>query len=139
MTGPAESSLHALAPAGWAPARGYSNGIVTSGRLVVLAGQIGWNPATATFETDDFAAQVRIALVNVRTLLAEAGAEPAHLVRLTWFITSRELYVSSLKPVGVAYREELGAHYPPMSVIIVSGLVESRALVEIEATAVIPP
>ena len=138
MTKAASSRAKLLAPEGWAPPRGYANGVVASGRLVVLAGQVGWNPCTATFETDDFAGQVRQALTNVRALLAAAGAEPAHLVRLTWFITSRDLYLASLKPIGVAYRELLGANYPPMSVVIVAGLVEPRALVEIEATAVIP-
>ena len=127
-----------LSPDGWAAPRGYSNGVVASGRFVSLAGQIGWNPATATFDTDDFVMQVRQALANVRALLDVAGAQPAHLVRLTWFITDRDLYLASLKPVGAAYREVLGAHYPPMSVVVVAGLVETRALVEIEATAVIP-
>lgn len=127
-----------LLPDGWAPPRGYANGMVATGRIVVLAGQIGWNPRTATFETDDFAAQVRQALSNIAALLREAGAEPSALVRLTWYITDRDAYLGALKPIGAAYRALFGAHYPPMSVVIVAGLVESRALVEIEATAVIP-
>ena len=127
-----------LHPDDWAPPRGYSDGVVARGRLVVLAGQIGWNPTTAAFETDDFAAQARQALANVVRLLAEAGAEPRHLVRLTWFVTDRAAYVASRRALGAAYRETIGMHYPPMSVVIVSALVEERAKVEIEATAVLP-
>jgi enamine deaminase RidA (YjgF/YER057c/UK114 family) len=128
-----------LAPDGWVPPRGYENGIVAQGRLVVLAGQIGWNPVSATFESDDFVTQVRQALLNVAALLREAGAEPRHLVRLTWFITDRASYAASQREIGQAYREALGRSFPPMSVVVVSGLIEERAKVEIEATAVIPP
>ena len=138
MTSSGAPDIESLQPDGWAAPRGYSHGVATSGRLVVLAGQVGWNPVTAAFETDDFAAQVRQALTNVRVLLDAAGAQPAHLIRLTWYITSREHYLAALKPIGASYRELLGAYYPPMSVVIVSGLVEPRAQVEIEATAVIP-
>ena len=127
-----------LAPAGWAPPRGYANGVVASGRLVVLAGQIGWNPVTASFETNDFAQQVRQALSNIVALLREAGAEPRHLVRLTWYITDRAAYVTARQQIGEAYRDAMGTHYPPMSVVIVSGLLDERALVEIEATAALP-
>jgi enamine deaminase RidA (YjgF/YER057c/UK114 family) len=130
--------VNVLHPDDWAPPRGYTDGVVASGRLVVLAGQIGWNPATAAFETDDFAAQARQALANVVRLLAEGGAEPRHLVRLTWFVTDRAEYLASRRALGAAYREVVGAHYPPMSVVIVAGLVEERAKVEIEATAVLP-
>lgn len=128
-----------LRPAGWGPPRGYADGVVADGRVVALAGQIGWNPATAAFETDDFAGQTRQALANVAALLAEAGAGPRHLVRLTWYVTSRAAYVAARPAIGAAYRELLGAHYPPMSVVVVAGLLEERALVEIEATAVVPP
>jgi enamine deaminase RidA (YjgF/YER057c/UK114 family) len=128
-----------LAPRGWAAPRGYANGIVASGRVVALAGQIGWNPASATFETDDFVAQTRQALENVAILLNEAGAEPRHLVRLTWFITDRSAYLAAQREIGQVYRELMGKHYPPMSVIVVAGLIEERARVEIEATAVLPP
>jgi enamine deaminase RidA (YjgF/YER057c/UK114 family) len=140
MTGlPSEhADARVLHPVGWAPPRGYTDGIVAGGRYVVLAGQIGWNPRTAEFETDDFAAQVRQALLNVNALLAEAAAAPRHLVRLTWFVTDRAEYLDSRREVGRAYREVLGMHYPPMSVVFVSGLVEARAKVEIEATAVVP-
>jgi enamine deaminase RidA (YjgF/YER057c/UK114 family) len=111
---------------------------MASGKLVVLAGQIGWDPVTANFQSDDMAAQVRQALANIVTLLAEAGAEPRQLVRLTWFVTDRAAYMSARREIGAAYREVIGAHYPPMSVVIVSGLVEDRAKVEIEAMAVVP-
>jgi len=103
-----------------------------------LAGQIGWNPVTAVFDSDDMAVQAGQALRNIVTLLAAAGAEPRHLVRLTWFVTDREAYISARREIGAAYREIVGANYPPMSVVVVSGLIEARAKVEIEATAVVP-
>jgi enamine deaminase RidA (YjgF/YER057c/UK114 family) len=134
----AGSGPRVLRPSGWAPPRGYADGMVASGRYLVLAGQVGWNPATAAFETDDFAGQVKQALRNIVTLLAEAGAAPRHLVRLTWFVTDRAAYVEARQEIGRAYRELIGTHYPPMSVVVVAGLVEERAKVEIEATAVVP-
>ena len=134
--GPRASSL--LLPDGWTPPRGYANGLVTSGRLITLAGQIGWNPVTCAFDAHDFTGQVRQALGNIVTLLRVAGAEPSHLVRLTWFITDRDAYHAAREPVGAAYREVIGRQYPPMSVVIVAGLIEPGALVEIEATAVMP-
>ena len=127
-----------LQPDGWDSPRGYANGVVAQGRLVVLAGQIGWNPATSAFETDDVAGQCQQALANVLALLTEAGATPQHLVRLTWFITDRAAYVAAQKELGRAYRELFGKHYPAMSVVVVAALMEERAKVEIEATAVIP-
>lgn len=127
-----------IRPHGWAPPRGYSDGMITSGRYVTLAGQIGWNPVRGEFETYDFAGQTRQALRNIVALLSEAGGEPSHLVRLTWFVTSREEYVAARKAIGVAYREIIGSHFPPMSVVVVTGLLEPRAKVEIEATAVLP-
>ncbi len=127
-----------LTPTGWEPPRGYAHGMVATGRLVVLAGQIGWTPETCTFEKDDFVSQVRQALSNIAVLLREAGAEPNHLVRLTWFITDRNAYLENRRQIGQAYRTLIGAHYPPMSVVVVAALVEERAMVEIEATAVIP-
>ena len=127
-----------LEPHGWMPPRGYSSGTVASGTMVVLAGQIGWNPVTAAFETGDFVQQVRQALANVARLLTEAGAEPRHLVRLTWFITDRAAYLGSRREIGAVYREVMGPNYPPMSVVVVSSLLEIEALVEIEATAVVP-
>lgn len=138
MTDMTGSGNRVLTPAAWAPPRGYENGIVASGHIVMLAGQIGWNPVTTLFETDDFGLQTRQALANIVTLLREAGAEPRHLARLTWFVTDRAAYVSHRREIGTVYRELIGPYYPPMSVIVVSGLIEERALVEIEATAVIP-
>ena len=131
-------TFRSLDPVGWMPPRGYANGVVASGKLVVLAGQIGWNPASGTFETDDFVLQVRQALTNIAVLLGEAGAEASHLVRLTWFITDRDAYLAAQREIGDVYRDVMGRHYPPMSVVMVSALIEPRALVEIEATAVVP-
>ena len=133
-----DTEVRVLNPAGWAPAIGYSNGVAMTGRHVVLAGQIGWNPVTTAFESDDFATQVRQALQNISVLLTEAGAEPKHLVRLTWFITNKAAYVDARRAIGMAYREIIGRHFPPMSVVVVSALIEDRAQVEIEATAVVP-
>lgn len=127
-----------LRPAGWAPPRGYANGVIAQGRIIVLAGQIGWDPASCRMETDDFAEQAGLALRNIATLLAEADAEPRHLVRLTWFITDRAAYLASRSELGTIYRAHLGAHFPAMSVVVVSALIEERALVEIEAMAVLP-
>ncbi|MGL4325430.1 MAG: RidA family protein [Beijerinckiaceae bacterium] len=127
----------ALQPEGWLPAKGYANGVVAVGQQIYLAGQIGWN-AQQQFESDDFVAQFEMALMNIVALLREAGAGPEHLVRMTWFITDKKEYVSRLKEVGQAYRAVLGRHFPPMSVVVVAALIEDRAKVEIEATAVIP-
>lgn len=125
-----------LQPENWAPARGYANGVVAEGKLIVLGGQIGWN-AQQEFESEEFVDQFRQTLVNIKTLLREAGAGPEHLVRLTWFITDRDAYLGSQKEMGAVYRDVIGRHYPPMSVVQVVQLVESRAKIEIEATAVI--
>ena len=138
MSDPAVSAHRVLHPAGWAPPRGYVDGVMAAGRVVALAGQIGWNPATGAFEANDFAGQTRQALRNVAALLAEAGARPEHLVRLAWFVTDRAAYVAARRELGAAWREIMGAPYPPMSVVIVAGLLEPRALVELEATAVVP-
>jgi enamine deaminase RidA (YjgF/YER057c/UK114 family) len=126
-----------LNPEGWPRPSGYANGVVATGRLVVLAGQIGWNPETLEFETDDIVSQTRQALENVLTLLREADATSADLLRLTWYVTSREEYVTARGEIGEVYRDVIGPIYPAMSVIVVSGLVEPRAKVEIEATAVV--
>lgn len=132
------SDAKLLLPEGWVPPRGYSHGLSVSGRIIVIAGQIGWNPKSAEFETDDFTGQVRQALSNVVALLAEAGASPNRLVRLTWFITDRDAYLTARREIGAAYRKLIGKHYPPMSIVVVNALIEDRAKVEIEATAVIP-
>lgn len=126
-----------LHPQSWKPARGYANGVAASGRMVFVGGMIGWN-AQQEFETDDFIEQVAQALRNVVAVLAEAGATPEHLVRLTWYVTSRDEYVARLKELGAVYREILGKNYPAMALVQVVALVERRAQVEIEATAVVP-
>lgn len=127
-----------LQPEGWAAPIGYTNGVAVEGRQIYLAGQVGWNPATCQFETDDFAAQTRQALENVVALLREAGAEPQHLVRVTWYITDKAAYVEARREIGRAYRDVIGRHFPPMSLVVVAALLEDRARVEIEATAVVP-
>lgn len=127
-----------LQPHGWPQPKGYSNGMVASGRIVVVAGQIGWNPVKGQIENHDFVLQVRQALVNIEAVLRSAGAVPADVVRLTWFITDRDEYVAARKEIGRVYREIFGSHYPTMSVVVVAGLIEPRAKVEIEATAVVP-
>lgn len=125
-------------PEGWPRPRGYSNGAIATGKIVTVAGQIGWNPVTGKFESDDFGAQTRQTLHNVVDVLLAANARPQDLVRLTWYITERDEYLAARKEIGAAYREIIGDHYPPMSVIFVSSLLEESAKVEIEATAVIP-
>jgi enamine deaminase RidA (YjgF/YER057c/UK114 family) len=125
-----------LQPDGWARPQGYANGIATEGRQVFVSGQIGWD-AAQRIVSDEFAAQARQALANIVAVLATAGAKPEHLVRLTWFVTSRDEYNAALKEIGAAYRELIDRHYPAMSVVVVAGLLEPRAKVEIEATAVI--
>ncbi|HPQ95061.1 MAG: RidA family protein [Thiothrix sp.] len=126
-----------LHPAHWKKAAGYANGMLATGRLLFLGGQIGWN-AQQEFETDDFVGQVEQALRNIADLLAEAGAGPEHLVRLTWYVTDKQEYLASLKAVGAAYRRTLGRHFPAMAMVQVVALIEDRARVEIEATAVLP-
>jgi len=129
-------SREILQPPGWARPRGYANGVAAAGRLVFVAGQIGWD-AEQRFVSDDFASQVRQALANVVAVLACAGAKPEHLVRMTWYVTSRDEYNAALAEIGAAYRELIGRNFPAMSVVVVAGLLEPRAKVEIEATAVV--
>lgn len=126
-----------LHPKGWKPAKGYANGVVAEGRIVYLAGQVGWN-SEEVFETSDFVGQVEQALRNIVAILAEAGGKPEHLVRLTWFVTDKRDYLTRTKEVGEAYRRVIGRHFPAMSLVAVAGLVEEGAKVEIEATAVLP-
>jgi enamine deaminase RidA (YjgF/YER057c/UK114 family) len=126
-----------LQPEGWAAPKGYANGISARGLHVFVGGQIGWN-ANQQFESDDFIDQTRLALGNVLAVLQAAHATPAHMVRMTWYITDRQMYLSRLKELGQVYREVMGRHYPAMTCVVVSGLVEERALVEIEVTAVVP-
>ncbi|HSK80094.1 MAG TPA: RidA family protein [Thermoanaerobaculia bacterium] len=126
-----------LQPTGWAPPKGYANGIAAEGRLVVTGGQIGWNPETCQFETDDFVEQVAQTLKNVVAVLKEAGAEPRHVVRLTWYITDKAAYLAAQREIGRVYREVMGKNFPAMAVVVVAGLLEDRAKVEIEGTAVV--
>jgi len=135
---PPPAGQNPLHPDGWASPRGYSHGVVSAGRQVILAGQIGWNPLTSEFASNDLVQQIRQTLENIVALLAEAEASPRHLVRLTWYITDREAYLKSQREIGAVYREIIGTHYPPMTVVVVSSLIEVRAKVEIEATAIIP-
>jgi enamine deaminase RidA (YjgF/YER057c/UK114 family) len=130
--------MRLLLPDGWARGQGYSDGVVAEGRLVVLAGQVGWDPATQVLAGPDFATQAARALRNIAELLAAAGAGPEHLVRLTWYITDPAAYHAARRELGIAYRELFGRHYPAMSVVVVAGLIEEGALLEIEATAVLP-
>jgi enamine deaminase RidA (YjgF/YER057c/UK114 family) len=131
------SALRILQPPGWARAKGFSNGIAASGRLVFIAGQIGWT-GECKWEARDFAGQFRQALKNILEVLKEANGRPEHIVRLTWYVLDKHEYLDSLKNVGEAYRELMGRHYPTMAVVQVGGLVEEEARLEIEATAVVP-
>ena len=126
-----------LQPAGWAKPKGYANGIAAEGRLVFVGGQIGWN-ALGQFETDDFVGQVRQTLQNIVDVLAAGGARPEHVVSLTWYVTDKREYLGSLAAMGQAYREVMGRNFPAMAVVQVTALVEDRAKVEIQATAVVP-
>jgi enamine deaminase RidA (YjgF/YER057c/UK114 family) len=132
-----ESASVRLHPRNWAAAKGFCHGIVAEGRHVFVAGQIGWN-AEQRFESDDFVAQVEQALRNIAEVLAEAQARPEHLVRLTWYVLDRHEYLARLKDIGEVYRRVIGRHFPAMTLVQVMGLLEARAKVEIEATAVIP-
>jgi len=127
-----------LQPAGWAAPKGYANGVAATGKQIFVAGQIGWN-AQCQFESDDFVAQVRQTLLNIKAVLAEAGAGPDHITRMTWYVTDKKVYLARGREVGQAYREVLGQHYAiAMSAVQVSALMEDRAQVEIEVTAVLP-
>jgi enamine deaminase RidA (YjgF/YER057c/UK114 family) len=117
--------------------RGYSDGVAAAGRVIVTAGVVGCN-AGRTFETDDFVAQARQTFRNIVAILSEGGARPQHVVRLTWYIRDRKEYLGRAKDLGAAYREIFGAHYPSMAVVEVSGLMDERARLEIEATAIVP-
>ena len=126
-----------LQPPGWAPAKGYANGVAARGTLVFVGGQIGWN-AQQQFETDDFIAQTRQTLRNVVAVLKEVGAGPEHMVRMTWYVIDRVEYNARLKELGGVYREVIGKHFPAMTCVEVAALMEARAKVEIEVTAVVP-
>ena len=126
-----------LQPEGWVKPVGYSNGVAAKGRLVFVAGQIGWN-ARGEFETDDFVGQFRQCLKNIVSVLAEAGAEPAHITSMTWYFIDKQDYLTNLKAIGAAYREVIGRHYPAMTAMQVATLIEDRAKIEIQAMAVVP-
>ena len=126
-----------LQPPDWIRARGYSNGVSASGRTVCISGMIGWD-GQAKFHTDDFAGQVRQALENIVAVLNEANAKPEHIVRMTWYVIDKKEYVAAYKEVGEAYRDVIGRHYPTMTAVQVAGLIEDRAKVEIEVTAIVP-
>ncbi|HEY3180905.1 MAG TPA: RidA family protein [Casimicrobiaceae bacterium] len=126
-----------LHPPGWKPARGYADGIAARGTLVSISGQIGWN-AAQQFESDDFVAQAKTALANVVAILAEAGGRPQHIVRMTWYVVDKREYLAAQPALGIAYRDVMGRHFPAMTAVEVNALMEERAKVEIEATAVVP-
>ena len=126
-----------LQPPGWAPAKGYANGVAARGTLVFVGGQIGWN-AQQQFETDDFIEQTRQTLQNVVAVLKEAGAGPEHMVRMTWYVIDRVEYNARLKELGGVYREVIGKHFPAMTCVEVAALMEARAKVEVAVTAVLP-
>jgi len=133
----AQSSHQLLHPRHWKRAKGYANGIAAEGRIVFVAGQIGWN-AEQKFESQDFVAQTRQALQNIVAVVREAGGAPEHITRLTWFITDKKDYLSRLAEIGDAYRSVMGTHFPAMTMVQVVALVEDEAKVEIEASAVVP-
>lgn len=134
---PASTPNQLLHPSHWKRAVGYANGMLAEGKTVFVGGQIGWN-ADQVFETDDFVGQIEQALRNIVAVLREANAQPAHLVRLTWYVTDKAEYLTRLTEVGEAYRAVLGKHFPAMTMVQVADLIEDEAKVEIEATAVIP-
>ena len=127
-----------IEPEGWAKASGYANGVSARGEVLAIAGQIGWNPGTCRFESDDLVVQARTALENIAAVVRAAGGAPEHVIRMTWYVVDREAYTATLRELGAAYREVFGRHYPAMTLVVVAGLLEARALVEIEATAVLP-
>jgi enamine deaminase RidA (YjgF/YER057c/UK114 family) len=126
-----------LQPPDWAEPKGYANGVLARGALIFVGGQIGWNEKQQ-FESDDFIVQTRQALLNIAAVLKAAGAGPEHMVRMTWYVVDRIEYVARLKELGTAYREIMGKNFPAMTCVEVAGLVEDRARIEIEVTAVLP-
>ena len=129
--------MRILQPPDWAPPKGYANGIAARGTTIFVGGQIGWN-GQQQFESDDFVTQARQALRNVLAILAEAGAGPEHITRMTWYVTDKREYVASYRALGAAYREVVGRHFPAMTAVQVAALIEDRAKVEIEVTAMLP-
>lgn len=131
------SGIEILQPKNWGAPQGYANGVAAEGRTVFIAGQIGWNER-AELADRELAGQVEQALKNIIAVLAEAGGAPHHLTRMNWFVTDKKAYLAQRKAIGEAYRRVIGRHYPAMTLVIVAGLLEEGALVEIEATAVVP-
>lgn len=129
--------MRKLQPPDWAEPKGYANGVMARGTLIFVGGQIGWN-AAQQFESDDFIAQTRQALMNIAAVLKAGGAGPEHMVRMTWYVTDKVEYSERLKELGTTYREVMGKNFPAMTCVEVSGLVEDRARIEIEVTAVLP-
>jgi len=129
--------MRVLQPPHWPRPRGYSNGVAAKGSMVFVSGIVGWN-AQGEFASHDFVAQVRQALLNIVEILDQAQAKPEHIARMTWYVLDKDEYMASAKEMGAAYREIIGRHYPAMTVVEVSGLVEANARVEIEVTAVVP-
>ena len=129
--------MQILQPPNWKKPRGYANGVAASGTTICVSGMVGWD-AQGEFHTDNFAEQTAQALRNIVEVLAQAGAKPEHIVRMTWYVIDKKEYLTSQKQVGLVYRDIIGNHYPAMSAIQVSGLMEERARVEIEVTAILP-
>jgi enamine deaminase RidA (YjgF/YER057c/UK114 family) len=125
----------AVMPQGWAPAKGYANGILTHGNMLFIGGQIGWN-ADQKFETHDFIGQMEQTLKNIVSVVTEAGATVEDITRLTWYVVDKKEYLARQREVGEAYRRVMGRHFPAMTMVVVAGLIEDEALIEIEATAV---
>ena len=129
--------MQMLNPAGWMRPKGYSNGIAAAGRMIFVAGQVGWD-AQETFQTDDLVGQVRQSLTNIVAILAEAGARPEHIVRMNWYLADKDEYNARLAEIGDVYRELIGRHFPAMTALQVAGFVEHGAKIEIEVTAMLP-
>jgi len=129
--------MQMLNPAGWMRPKGYSNGIAAAGRMIFVAGQVGWD-SQETFRTDDLVGQVRQSLTNIVAILAEAGARPEHIVRMNWYLADKDEYNARLAEIGDVYRELIGRHFPAMTALQVAGFVEHGAKIEIEVTAMLP-
>ena len=129
--------MQMLNPAGWMRPKGYSNGIAAAGRMIFVAGQVGWD-AQETFRTDDLVGQVRQSLTNIVAILAEAGARPEHIVRMNWYLADKDEYNARLAEIGEVYRDLIGRHFPAMTALQVAGFVEHGAKIEIEVTAMLP-
>ncbi len=129
--------MQMLNPGGWSRPKGYSNGVAANGRMVFVAGQVGWD-GNEVFQTDDLVGQVRQSLTNIVTILAEASAKPEHIVRMNWYLADKDEYNARLGEIGAVYRELIGRHFPAMTALQVAGFVELGAKIEIEVTAMIP-